>query len=584
MGHHYIRGLQGDNMKDSKRVAACLKHYIGYSYPLNGRDRSVAWIPENILREIFLPTFEAGVLAGAPTVMINSGDVNGIPGHANYHYITEILKGELNFTGFTVSDWEDIIRLYTRDKVAESPREAVRIAVMAGLDMSMVPLEYSFYDHCVSLAQSDAKFAARVDDAVRRILRVKDAMGLFDNAYPDPANLNNIGTPDSENFNLEAARESIILAKNANNRLPLNKNQRILVTGPSGNLTKVLNGGWSYSWQGDREDIFAKFGRKKYNVFQALQNRSANNIEYFAGVDFDKELDIATAAAKARMSDVVVLCIGEWTYTETPGNIDDLSISAPQMKLAEALFGTGKPVVVVYLGGRPRVMTAIAEKADAVVLGFLPGNRGGEAIADVLLGNVNPSGKLPISYPRAPNGFTTYDYKPLETFSYGLEYNPLYPFGHGLSYTMFKYSDLTIEKRNLTAPESVKGSVLVHNTGNREGKETVLVYLQDEVGQVSRPNKQLKFFTKINLKSGEKATVNFEITNKDMSFIGMNNKRIVESGSFKIYVADLEAKFYLTVPVVPDTPTTTKSNSGLRNGFNVLCAAILLFISLFNFY
>jgi len=519
------------------------------------------------------------------SVMINSGDVNGIPGHANYHYITEILKGELNFTGFAVSDWEDIIRLYTRDKVAASPREAVRIAVMAGLDMSMVPLETSFYDHCVSLAQTDVKFAARADDAVKRILRVKDAMGLFENAYPNPDNLRSIGTMVSESVSLETAQESIILAKNNNTRLPLTKTQKILVTGPSGNLTKVLNGGWSYSWQGDNEEVYAKFGRKKYNVYEALKNRSATNIEFFAGVEFDKELDIATAVAKARLSDVVILCIGEWTYTETPGNIDDLSISAPQTKLAHALFETGKPVVVVYLGGRPRVITSIVEKADAVVIGFLPGNRGGEAIADVLLGNVNPSGKMPVSYPRTPNGFTTYDYKPLETFSYGLEYNPLYAFGHGLSYTTFQYSSLRIEKQNITSPESIRGSVMVRNSGIREGKEAVLVYLQDEVGQVSRPNKQLKFFTKVNLKPQESITVNFEITNRDMSFIGINNKRIVEDGSFKIYVDNLETKFYLKVPVVPDTPTTAKpDNGGLRISFNALTAVFLLMMSLFGLY
>jgi len=379
MGESYINGHQGDNnLKINNKTATCLKHFIGYSYPFNGKDRTEAFIPENLLREVFLPSFQAGVLAGSLTVMINSALVNGLPGHANNYYINDILKGEMNFTGFVVSDWQDIIRLYTRDKIAETPEDAVRIAVMAGVDMSMVPFDFSFQEHCVNLTQKDDLFSKRVDDAVNRILQVKERLGLFDNPYPSQDELRKIGTNESEEINLESARESIILAKNEKKILPLNLTMlkenkfKILVTGPTGNILRSLNGGWSYTWQGSNEEAFHLFGRKKYTVFEAIK-KHYSNVEFSEGTNFDRLTDFETTLYLARKADYIILCIGEETYAESMGNINSLYLSDSQIKLANALLDLKKPTIVVYLGGRPRIISDIVNRSNAVVVGFLPG-------------------------------------------------------------------------------------------------------------------------------------------------------------------------------------------------------------------
>ena len=504
LGAAYIQGSQGDSLKNRTKVATCLKHFIGYSYPLNGRDRTLAWVPDVILREYFLPGFAKGVQAGAPTVMINSGNVNGMPGHANSYYMNTILKGELAFDGFTVSDWEDVIRLYTRDKLAESPEDAVRIAVLAGLDMSMVPFGYSFHGYCVSLAMRDAAFMSRVDDAVRRILLVKEKVGLFesDGVFPEPKDLQNIATKTSKDFNLQTARESIILAKNDDNFLPLSgRGKRILVAGTSGGNLRVLNGGWSYKWLGDSEDYFKQFAKESLTVFQAVQQKTndPNEVIYSEGANFTHLIDLNETVSLAATVDLIVLCIGERTYAEVFGNIDDLALDKSQQMLADALIEeTGKDVVLVYLGGRPRLITNIAEnsKVKAVVLGFLPGNRGAEAIADILFGDYNPDGRLPITYPRSPNGQTPYDIRPLEDF-YPNKYEYLYPFGHGLSYTKFNYSNLTVSSNIVNYPDDLVVTVDVTNVGDMAGKETVLLYLSDLVASISRPIKQVNYYNQI---------------------------------------------------------------------------------------
>ena len=582
MGEAYIKSHQGNDLKNRTNTATCMKHYIGYSLPFNGRDRTPALIPENILRETFLPPFEAAVQAGSPTVMINSGEVNGIPGHANGHYINDILKGELGFKGFAVSDWEDIKRLYWRDKVADSPKEAVRIAVMAGVDMSMVPFDYSFYDHCVDLAKTDVKFADRINDATERILKVKDQLGLFENAYPVESDLQHVGTAESEEMNLDFARESIILAKNDKSVLPLSKtsNKRILVTGPTSNLLRVLNGGWSYSWLGQKEEYFQNFGRKKYTIYEALKMRyNEEFIEQVDGANFFELTDDLDDQEAAKNSDIIIYCIGEDTYTETVGNIDNLMLSDSQLKLAEELFSkiinAGKQLIVVYLGGRPRIMTNIAEKADAVLLAFLPGNRGAEAIADVIFGDYNPSGRLPITYPKAVNGYTTYDHKPLEDLN-GNTYDNLYPFGHGLSYTSFSYSDLkyTVSEKTL-ASLSVTVSVKVTNTGNRRGKEAVILYLNDEFGSVSRPVRKVKGFQKIDLDAGAAKTVTFELKLHDFQFIDINNQKVFESGNFNIYISNLNASFVLSSKPQPSFSTRLESN------ITLLCLVFIGFMKYF---
>ncbi len=541
MGKAYIEGQQGDNYGSPDKCATCLKHYMGYGFPINGKDRTPAWISERMIREYFLPTFEEGVKAGSPTVMVNSAEVDGIPGHANYHYLTEILKGELKFEGFAVSDWEDIKRLYTRDKLASSPKEAVKMAVMAGVDMSMVPFDFTFYDLLLELVKDGEVPVERIDDAVSRILKVKYQTGIFENPYPDSSMTKKFATEESEKINLQSARESIVLAKNEGNILPLKKNSKILVTGPTANLLHVLNGGWTVTWQGDDESLYPK---DKLTVLKAIEKKCEGKVTYIEGSTFDKESDMEKAVKGAENSDVILVCLGEKAYCETPGSIENLTLDKAQIKLAKAMIKTGKPVIILLLEGRPRVITEIAEDASAVIIGMRPGMEGGRAIADIIFGDYNPDGKLPFTYPRNPNGITLYDYKPIENFDAN-KYNPLYPFGHGLSYTTFEISGLTLDKKTVKKGEAVKATVTVKNTGNLAGKETVLMYLNDAAAQVSRPNKQLKGFEKVCLNPGESKNITFEITPHAMSFIGLENKRIIEEGEFKVIVGNMEENFVL---------------------------------------
>ncbi len=541
MGTSYIKGHQGDDFSAADKAPTCLKHYVGYSYPLNGKDRTPAWIGERMLREYFLPTFEAGVKAGSPTVMVNSAEVDGIPGHANYQYLTTILRGELGFKGFTVSDWEDIKRLYTRDKMAATEKEAVKIAVMAGIDMSMVPFDFSFYDLLVELVKSGEVPMSRIDEAVSRILTVKYQAGLFE---PEPllAVAGTMQLPEAIETNRQAARESIVLAKNDHNILPLKKNASILVTGPTANLLSVMNGGWTITWQGLAENLYPQ---EKLTVLEAIQEKSTGKVTYVGGDAFDAPIDIQKVVDEAKNHDVILLSLGEHPYTETVGNIESLNLDQAQLDLANAAIATGKPVVLLTLGGRPRIITSIAERASGVVLGFLPGMEGGEAIADILYGDYNPNGKLPISYPRNTNGITPYDYKPIESFETNT-YNPLYPFGHGLSYTSFETNDLKVEKQKINIGENNTVTVNVKNTGALKGKEAVLVYINDVAASVTRPNKQLKAFKKVELAPGQTENLSFTLTPHDLSFIGVDLKRIVEPGDFKVMVGNEVAGFTVT--------------------------------------
>jgi beta-glucosidase len=542
MGRLYILGLQGNDMSAKDRAAACLKHYLGYSVPKNGKDRTPAWIPERMLREIFLPPFAQGVAAGAMTVMVNSGEINGIPVHSDKTILTDILKGELGFQGFIVSDWEDIKRLHKRDRVAASPEQAVKIAVMAGMDMSMVPRDYSFYDLLLKLVKAGEVPESRIDDAVRRILRVKYQTGLFKNPYPDKSLLAKFACKDFEKVNLEAAREAITLLENKNKTLPLKKDIKVLVTGPTANKLSVLNGGWSITWLGNNESLYPK---EKHTILEAVQEKlGKNNVVYVQGCDFDKNINMNKAAAEARRVDVILLCLGESTYCETPGNIEDLGLSDTQLTFAKKLYNIGKPVILVLVEGRPRVINRITAGASAIVMAYLPGMEGGRAIADVIFGDVNPGGKLPFTYPRSVNGYTCYDYKPLEQFDVN-KFNPQWPFGHGLSYTTFEYSNLTLDKQEYLMDEKIRVNVTIKNTGQRTGKEAVELYICDLYGSVSRPVKQLKRFEKIQLAPNETKNVVFTLDKKDLSFIGRDNQPITEPGEFKVMIKNLEAKFFL---------------------------------------
>ena len=544
MGSTYVKALQDNPFVPKGRFIACPKHYVGYGFPHNGLDRTPALMSERTLREYFLPPFEAAVKAGALTVMVNSAEIDGIPGHANYHLLTEVLKGEMKFPGFVVSDWEDIKRLFTRDRVATSPKEAVFMAVMAGVDMSMVPTDFSFYDLLLQLAKEGTVPMSRIDDAVSRILYVKMKLGLFENAYPDKSFLPQFASEEHTKANLDAAREAVVLLKNGKNILPLAKDKKVFVTGPTANMLSSLNGGWTITWQGNEESLYPQ---AKETVVEAIRSKTGEkNVTFDQGVDFEKEIAGSKGLELAKQSDVIVLCLGEGAYCETPGNITDLTLPEAQLAYAEKLIATGKPVVLVMLEGRPRIITRIADKVDGILTAFLPGMEGGRAIADIIFGDVNPSGKLPVTYPKAPNGITLYDYKPIEFFD-GNKYDPLFPFGHGLSYTSFKYSNLKLGAKEITENGQVKVTVHVTNTGKIKGKEAVLLYLTDMFGTVSRPNKQLKGFDKIELEPGQTKTVTFTIGWDEMSFIGLSNKRIVEPGEFMVTVGGLQEKFSLTV-------------------------------------
>ena len=541
MGAKYITGAQGNNVAEKNKLMTCLKHYLGYSSPNNGKDRSPAWISERMVREYFLPPFEAGIKAGAMTVMVNSGEIDGIPTHSDYHLLTEVLKQELNFKGFVVSDWEDIKRLYTRDRVASSPEEAVKMAVMAGVDMSMIPQDYSFYNILLDLVKKNQVPVSRIDDAVTRILRVKILLGLFENNSPDKNLASVIALPEHSSANLEAASQSVVMTKN-DNILPLKPAKKILVTGPTANVLASLNSGWTITWQGNEETLYPK---SALTVLKALQVKyGADKVVYSEGTTFNSDVNTSKTKELAKDADAVVICLGEPAYCETPGNINNIELDEAQLRLVEEVASVNKSVVLVMLQGRPRVINKIVDKAQAILVAMLPGMRGGEAIANIISGETVPSGKLPFSYPKYVNAFYHYDSKPLENTN-DLKYDPQWPFGFGLSYTTFGYENLKLDKKTYTQNEQIKVSVNVTNKGNVAGMEAVQLYICDKYGSVSRPVRQLRGVQKIMLKPGETKAVEFTLSMNDLSFIGRDNKRIVEPGEFVVYVEKLEQGFLL---------------------------------------
>jgi beta-glucosidase len=541
MGVATVRGYEGSDLSSPASVSASLKHYMGYSYPTTGGDRSPALIPENTQREYFLPTFAAAVKAGAHTVMVNSGEVNGIPGHANGYLLKDVLRGELGLQGFVVSDWMDIKKLVSVHHVAANEKEATRIAVLAGIDMSMVPSDYSFSNLLLELAQEGRVPASRIDEAVRRILTVKYQLGLFDDPLRGIDSKTVVGSAESRHASLEAARESITLLKNENHALPLAKTTHVLVTGPDADSLIPLNNGWSYTWQGNRESAYPK---DHATILKAIQEKiGAPNVTYVPGTTYDKEVDLAKAADAAAKADAVVLCLGEWAYAETPGNIPDLTLPDAQLNLVLRILETKKPVILVITEGRPRIISRIADAANAIVMAYNPGNEGGQAIADILFGDVNPSGKLPITYPRSPNRLFTYDHKVFEGEDGGTMPPPQFEFGTGLSYTGFSYSDLRVSPATASGSGTVRVEVTVKNTGGRAGKEVVQLYLNERFVSVTPPLKRLKRFAKVLLQPGESRQVSFELTSDDLSFIGADNKRVVEPGVFDVGIGGLRQAF-----------------------------------------
>lgn len=546
MGVATVRGYQGQDPASATQVAACLKHYVGYSFPTTGHDRTPALIPEVTLREYFLPTFAAAVKAGGLSVMVNSGEVNGMPGHLNRFLLQDVLRGELGFDGVVVSDWEDIKKLVNIHHVAPNEKEATRMAVLAGIDMSMVPSDYSFSDLLVELVEQGAVPMSRIDEAVSRILTMKARVGLFDDPLRGVDAKTTVGSTESRRVALQAARESIVLLKNTDSLLPLPSTARLLVTGPTADSLASLNNGWTLTWQGDRKEIYPK---DRPTVRGAIESRlGAGQVAYVPGVEYEKEIDIAAAVAAAEKADAAIVCLGEMSYAETPGNIDDLTLPEAQLRLAQAVAATGKPVVLVLVEGRPRIIRPIADAMKAIVLALNPGMEGGQAVSDVLFGDMNPSGRLPITYPRHPHALRTYDHKAYEEqdTDFGLKaFQPQFEFGFGLSYTTFEYSGLTVEPKLAGAGDPVTVSVTVRNSGPRAGAEVVQLFLSDHVASLTPPLKRLKRFVKVTLEPGESQEIRFLLTRDDFSFIGPEQKSVVEPGSFSVLAGGLKEELAL---------------------------------------
>lgn len=554
MGVAMVEGFEGNDVGSKYHVASCMKHFIGYGSTTTGKDRTPSIIPERILRQYDLTIYQAAIKAGSKSIMVSSGEINGTPVHASKHLITDILKNELGFDGVVVTDWKDIIYLYTRHKVAENNRDAVKLSVMAGIDMSMVPEDYTFYDDLLDLVNKGEVPMSRIDDAVSRILKMKFEVNLFQNNIADLKDYPKFGSQEFIDVAYNSAAESITLLKNKNEILPLNKSEKILVTGPTANSMKSLNGGWTYTWQGENADVLAA---DKFTILEALQNKIGKaNVLYTKGADLavEDDLEIQKAVELAKDASKIILCLGEKNYTETPGDISNLFISKSQIKLASALSKLNKPIVLVLNEGRPRLISDFEDKMNAIIQCYLPGNEGARALVDILYGDVNPSGRLPYNYPRFPNSLEKYNRKYTESLGdeeqnddaqYEKSYSPQFEFGSGLSYTTFAYSNLNIDKSEISNTDKITVTVDVKNTGKTAGKEAVLLYLSDKVASITPEVKALKRFAKISLAPNESKTMTFVLNQKDLQFVGNDLKWIAENGTFKVQIATLTKEFVL---------------------------------------
>ncbi len=560
-GEAMIRGYQGENNDISNKysVAACMKHFVGYHAVISGKDRTPAYIPDNVLSEYHIEPFKKAIEAGAKTVMINSGLINGVPVHADYNLMINVLRNKLGFEGVILTDWEDIRKLHDRDKVAKNQKEAIKMAINAGIDMSMIPYEYEhFIKNLILLVKEGEVSIERIDDAVMRILKLKFELDLFNNPVTNYEDYEDFGSKKHHQLAYKAASESITLLKNNDNILPLKGKPRILVTGPNANNMRTLNGAWTYSWQGDLTDDFAG----DYNtIFEAVRNNfGSNNVKYVPGVSYRKggnyydmdEISINKAVQEARRSDYIVLCLGENTYTEKPGDLNDLNIHKLQSKLALELSKTGKPIILILNLGRPRLISDIEPLMSAVVNVYLPGNFGADALSDILSGRVNPSGKLPYSYPAYPNSLLPYYYKPSEVqnnaqgaYNYVGEVNNLYDFGYGLSYSDFKYSNFSVSKDTFALSDTVNVGVFVTNESEIDGYETIQVYSSDLYASITPDVKRLRDFSKVHIKAGETKRLNFSIPVSELEFYNINNIPIVEEGRFKITINDNAKEIFI---------------------------------------
>ena len=571
MGKASVRGFQGSdpNHIGEYNVAACMKHYMGYGVPVSGKDRTPSSISRSDMREKHFAPFLAAIRQGALSVMVNSGVDNGMPFHANRELLTEWLKEDLNWDGMIVTDWADINNLCTRDHIAATKKEAVKIAINAGIDMSMVPYEVSFCDYLKELVQEGEVPMSRIDDAVARVLRLKYRLGLFENPYWDIKKYNKFGSEEFARVALQAAEESEVLLKNEGNILPLAKGTKILLAGPNANSMRCLNGGWSYSWQGHLADQCAG----AYNtIYESLCNKyGKENIIYEPGVTYapykndnwweENQPEIEKSVAAASRADVIIACIGENSYCETPGNLTNLTMSENQRNLVKALAATGKPVILILNQGRPRIINDIVPLAKAIVNVMLPSNYGGDALANLLAGDANFSGKMPFTYPKHINALANYDYKPCENmgqmggnYNYDSVMDVQWNFGDGLSYTTYNYSNLKIDKTSFTADDVLTVSVDVTNTGKVAGKESVLLYSKDLVASSTPDNIRLRNFEKVALNPGETKTVTMQLKGSDLAFVGYDGKWRLEKGDFTIKCGGQTLDINCTETKVWDTP------------------------------
>ncbi len=562
LGEQAILGYQGaeNDISTPYTLAACMKHFMGYQITRTGKDRTPAYIPEHQLRELHLPSFQRAIDAGAKTIMINSGLINSLPVHANKYLLTTLLQEELGFKGVILTDWEDINKLHDRDKVASTRKEAIKMAINAGIDMSMVPYDYEeFCEGLVALVNEKQVSEARIDDAVAKILRLKYELNLFEKPLSDPADYPDFGSEKHEQLAYDAAADGITLLQNNKNILPLKKGQKILVTGPNANSMRTLNGAWTYSWQGEKADFFAQ----KYNtIYEAVRNKfGSKNVRYIPGVsypineDYDKEPkyeyydqnkdQFEQAIRAARSADVVLLCVGENTYTEKPGDLNDLQLHPLQLEFAQRIIKSGTPVVLVLNEGRPRLISSIANQVDGIIQTYLPGNHGGDALADILSGEVNPSGKLPYSYPLFQNALTNYNFKPSQVqdnaqgaYNYVGVVKNLFDFGHGLSYTTFETSQLKVDATQVGRSDSLTISVEVKNTGKVAGKETVMLFSKDHYASLSPDIKRLRRFEKVNLSAGETKELTFTLPVQELAFVNADLETVVEPGTFDLMIGN----------------------------------------------
>jgi beta-glucosidase len=543
MGSAAIKGMEESGLDGDKALSSCMKHFIGYSAPKNGIDRTPAHLPEIILREYYLTPFREAVESGASTLMINSGEINGVPTHGNKWLLTDILRGELKFEGVACSDWEDIIRLHTWQKVASSPKEAVEIAVNAGVDMSMVPNDYSFTKYVIELVNEGKITQKRLDEAVGRILKLKIKLGLFKNPFPNAALQAGIGTEESAQVSLNAARESITLLENKNVILPLKANPKVLITGPTANNITALNSSWSYTWQGADQE---KYPKDLQTILSALATKiGSQNVISKTSTDFNSpdNYDKGFITQNANQADVILLCLGEPAYAEQPGVINELALPENQRELIKAAKSSGKPVIICLVEGRPRLFPEEAPLADAILMAYRPSNYGAQAIVETLFGDNNPSGKLPITYPKYNGKLTNYDYKFKETEQQAIPGESTFDaldiqwaFGHGLSYTQFEYSKLSVSSQTLTKDASITVSVEVKNTGSVDGKICIELYSRDHYASITPSQKRLRKYQKINLKAGESRTIQFEINASDLAFVNNDMQTVTENGLFDLMI------------------------------------------------